>query len=85
MFEELDYTPYSELSSYTTQDRAWLNNPVVDEPFVMNRSVRFKEPITETVVFDKDSPPIETPTFTFQIACDTVRPVVNQSSLFLIR
>lgn len=82
-YEELTYLSYEDMNTFTPPSRPWFTNPVLDEPIQQIRSVRFKEPITETLVFDKDSPPEETK-FSFQVACDTIRPN-NQSSIQLIR
>jgi hypothetical protein len=85
-YEELKYLSYEDMYTYTPPTRPWFNNPVSDdEPVQQNRSVRFKEPITETIEFDKDAAPEDTPKFAFQVACDTVRPATNQSTLFLTR
>lgn len=84
-YEELTYLSYEDMHTYTSPSRPWFNNPVLDEPVQQKRSVQFKEPITETVEFDKDAPPEDTPKFSFQIACDTIRPSINQSSVFLTR
>ena len=85
-YEELivTYSTLEEIPSFTFQERPWFSNPVPNEPLQVDRRVTFKEPITDTVLFDKDAPPNEA-TFAFQIACDTIRSSANATSITLVR
>lgn len=78
------YSTLEEIPSFTFQERPWFDNPVPYEPLQVDRHVSFKEPITDTLVFDKNEPP-SAATFAFQIACDTIRPAANNTSIPLVR
>lgn len=85
-FEEIHYQTMNELDTFTYQDRNWYNNPVIDEPIIMNRSVRFKDPLEQVLIFDNTSPPQEIdPIFSFQLASDTIRPIHHDKSITIIR
>ena len=75
-FEELSYQTVEEMNVEQTRPLVWYPNPVLDEPAVMPRSVRFREPMADILLFDKNDPPHkdQDPNFSFQIPCDTIRP-----------
>ena len=85
-FEEIKYQTLNDLNTFTQKERDWYNNPVIDEPIIMNRAVRFKELLEQVLVFDNTSPPQEIdPIFSFQLASDTIRPIHHDKSITIIR
>jgi hypothetical protein len=87
----MSYISFSELeeSSSMTQ-RFWKGDPLQDQVKIPSRSVRFREPITDTVRFNKEEPSTEIESIVkFQVPCDTIRPSSDDfqqtHKLYLVR
>jgi hypothetical protein len=77
----MSYLAYEELEeSSTTLPRLWQNTTSIASltASIQSRSVRFREPITDTVRFEKESAPKEVFNPKFQVPCDTVFPSSGQ-------
>lgn len=71
----MSYLSYEELETNTIiVQREWESKPLQEEAIIPNRSVRFRDNITDVVTFEKDSPPTacSEPDTKFQVPCDTV-------------
>ena len=75
MNNKMSYVSFDELESQLmVRPVMWVGTPLQEEVVIPDRSVRFKEQINETMLFEKDSPPSACSEFDvkFQAPCDTV-------------
>ena len=77
----MSYFALEELEeSASTLPRLWNNTTSIASltASISSRSVRFREPITDTVRFEKESAPQDVFNPKFQVPCDTVFPSSGQ-------
>jgi hypothetical protein len=77
----MSYLALEELEeSSSTLPRLWNNTTSIASltSAIASRSVRFREPITDTVRFEKESAPQDVFNPKFQVPCDTVFPSSGQ-------
>ena len=78
----MSYLAYEELEeSSTTLPRLWYNTTSIASltSSIPLRTVRFRDPITDTVRFEKESAPKEVFNPKFQAPCDTIFPSSGQN------